>query len=65
MVWEHKKHAAPVYEGDIDYAKVTAILRKAGYAGDLCLESGCLGRLRKYQHVPILSQEIAMLRRLA
>ncbi|MHC1764821.1 MAG: sugar phosphate isomerase/epimerase family protein [Verrucomicrobiia bacterium] len=65
MGWEYEKHAAPVYEGDIDYARVTAILRKAGYEGDLCLENECLGRFPKDQHVPILAEEIAALRKLA
>jgi sugar phosphate isomerase/epimerase len=63
--WEYEKHAAPVYEGDIDYAKVAATLRKAGYSGDLCLENECLGRFPKDQHVPILTREIQTLQRLA
>ena len=63
--WEYDKHAAPLYEGDIDYARVAQILRKANYAGDLCLENECLGRFPKEQHPEILKQEVALLRKLA
>jgi sugar phosphate isomerase/epimerase len=63
--WEYEKHAAPLYDGDIDYGRVAAILRKANYRGDLCLENECLGRFPKEEHVPILKREIATLQRLA
>jgi sugar phosphate isomerase/epimerase len=63
--WEYEKYAAPLDEGDIDYKKVTAILRQAGYRGDLCLENECLGRFPKDQHVAILRRELAALRALA
>jgi sugar phosphate isomerase/epimerase len=65
MGWEYEKHAAPVYDGDVDFGKIAAILRKAGYAGDLCLENECLGRFPKDQHASILAREIAALRELA
>jgi sugar phosphate isomerase/epimerase len=63
--WEYEQHAAPLYEGDIDYARVAQILRQAKYAGDLCLENECLGRFPKDQHREILKKEIALLRKLA
>lgn len=63
--WEYEQHAAPLYEGDIDYKKIAEILRKANYAGDLCLENECLARFPKDQHVSILKREINLLRNLA
>jgi sugar phosphate isomerase/epimerase len=63
--WEYGRYAAPIYDGDIDYAKVTAMLRKAGYQGDLCLENECLGRFPKDQGADILRKELALLKRLA
>jgi len=63
--WEYETHAVPVYDGDLDYARVAAILRQAGYRGDLCLENECLGRFPKEQHVDILKREVAALKALA
>jgi sugar phosphate isomerase/epimerase len=65
MGWEYAKYAAPVYDGDLDYQKIAASLRQAGYQGDLCLENECLGRFPKEQHVDILCQELMLLKRLA
>ena len=65
MGWEYGRYAAPVYDGDIDYGRITAILRKANYQGDLCLENECLGRFPKEQHLDILRKELALLKRLA
>jgi sugar phosphate isomerase/epimerase len=63
--WEYEKYAAPVYDGDLDYQKIAASLRHAGYQGDLCLENECLGRFPKEQHLDILRKELALLKRLA
>lgn len=65
MGWEYEKHAAPLYEGDIDYRRVTAILRQAGYPGDLCLENECLGRFPAAERAAVLKKEIALLKSLA
>jgi sugar phosphate isomerase/epimerase len=62
--WEYEKHAAPLYDGDIDYQRVATILAQAKYDGDLCLENECLGRFPKDQHAEILKKEIALLRKL-
>jgi len=62
MGWEYQKHAAPLYDGDIDYRRAAAILRQAGYAGDLCLENECLKPFPKEQHPAILKKEIELLR---
>jgi sugar phosphate isomerase/epimerase len=60
--WEYEKHAAPLDEGDIDYRRLSGILREANYQGDLCLENECLGRFPKDQHVAILKRELRLLR---
>jgi sugar phosphate isomerase/epimerase len=60
--WQYEKYTAPLYEGDIDYARIAQILRKAGYAGDLCLENECLGHFPKEQHPDVLRKEITFLR---
>ncbi len=62
--WEYEKYAAPLYEGDVDYARVVQILRKANYRGDLCLENECLGRFPKEDHPQILKKEITFLKSL-
>lgn len=67
MGWGYKDYAAPVYDGDIDYRRVAAILRKAGYRGDLCLENECL-KLRKIPEAEqpgVLRREIALLKEIA
>jgi sugar phosphate isomerase/epimerase len=63
--WEYDQHAAPLYDGDLDYQRIVQILRRANYTGDLCLENECLSRFPKEQHPAILKQEVALLRKLA
>jgi len=59
--WEYEKYACPLPEGDIDYTRIAAILKKAKYRGDLCLENECLGRFPAAQHLEILKKDIAHL----
>jgi sugar phosphate isomerase/epimerase len=63
--WEYEKYAAPITEGDIDYTRVAAILRKAGYQADLCLENECLAQFPAAERPDVLRKEIAMLQGLA
>ncbi len=42
MGWEYGKRCCPVYAGDIDFGRVVAILRRARYQGDLCVENESL-----------------------
>lgn len=65
MGWEYGKYCCPVYEGDIDFKRVAAILRKAGYRGDLCIENESLGRAPKEKRGEILKREAGMLRQIA
>lgn len=59
--WEYEKYTTPLYAGDIDYRRVAAILRKANYQGDLCLENECLHHFPKDQAGEVLKKEIAYL----
>jgi sugar phosphate isomerase/epimerase len=65
MGWEYSQYACPIYEGDIDFHKVAAILRKADYRGDLCLENESLGRYPEDRQAEVLRQEIALLKKLS
>jgi sugar phosphate isomerase/epimerase len=65
MGWEYGKYCCPVYEGDVDFKRVAAILRKAGYKGDLCVENESLGRFPKEQRGEILKREVRTLREIA
>lgn len=65
MGWEYGKYAAPIYDGDIDYKRVVAILRKANYQGDLCLENECLKHFPAAEQPGVLQREIALLKSLA
>ena len=38
MGWKYAEYTCPLGEGDIDFARVAAILHKAGYQNDLCIE---------------------------
>lgn len=64
MGWEYSKRCCPVYEGDIDFKRVVAILRKARYQGDLCVENESLGRFPEADRAGILQKEIVFLRQL-
>ena len=64
MGWEYGQYCCPVYDGDIDFKQVVAILRKANYAGDLCVENESLGRFPEAERGEIMKKEIALLKRL-
>jgi len=64
MGWEYSKRCCPIYEGDIDFNRVIAILRKARYQGDLCVENESLGRFPEAERAGILQREVAFLRKL-
>jgi sugar phosphate isomerase/epimerase len=65
MGWEYAKYNCPIYDGDIDFKRVVAILRKASYRGDLCVEDESLGKFPETERRAILKKEIALLKRLA
>lgn len=65
MGWEYAKYHCPVNKGDIDFTKVVAILKKAGYQNDLCIENEGLGKLSAEEATATVRQEVAYLRGIA
>jgi sugar phosphate isomerase/epimerase len=63
--WEYGKYCSPIYEGDIDFQRVAAILRRAGYKGDLCLEDESLSKFPEDERTGVIKKEIALLKSLA
>ena len=64
MGWEYGKYNCPIDEGDVDFTKVVAILKKAGYANDLCVEDESLGKLPAAEQGAVLAREVGFLKRL-
>jgi len=64
MGWEYGKYACPIYEGDIDFQRVAAILRKANYQGALCLEDESLEKFPEAERTEVLKKEIVLLKKL-
>ncbi len=62
MGWEYGKYNCPIYEGDIDFEKVVAILRAAGYNNDLCVENESLGKFPENERADVLRREIQFLK---
>ena len=56
--YEYGKYVAPMYEGDIDHARVFKILAKAGYQGDLCLEDESLGRYEGAERMEVVRKDM-------
>lgn len=65
MGWKYDEYHVPIYEGNIDFGRVVAILRKAGYANDLCVEDESLGKLPAAKRAAVLAKEIRHLKALA
>jgi sugar phosphate isomerase/epimerase len=64
MGWKYGEYASPVDQGDIDFARVVAILHKAGYHNDLCIEDEFLNNLSPAQATERLAQQVKYLKRL-
>jgi sugar phosphate isomerase/epimerase len=62
--WEYGKYNCPIYEGDLDFKRIVAILRKANYRGDLCVEDESLGKYPANEQADVLRKEIATLKKL-
>ncbi len=65
MGWEYGKYNCPIFDGDIDFKKVAAILREHKYRGDLCIENESLGRVPSEKRKEILKKEADLLRSVA
>jgi sugar phosphate isomerase/epimerase len=60
--WKYDEYTCPIYEGDVDFRRVIAILKAAGYANDLCVEDESLGKAPPDTAAGILAKEIEMLK---
>lgn len=65
MGWGYEKYNCPVHIGDIDFQRLTDLLRKADYRGDLCVEDESLGKYPESGRAEIVKQEIAFLKKFA
>lgn len=64
MGWKYQEYRCPIDEGDIDFGRVIAILRNAGYQNGLCVENSNLMNVAPAEAVKILGREIALLKKL-
>lgn len=64
MGWEYDKRCCPIDEGDVDFRRVVALLKKAGYANDLCVEDESLGKFPAAERKAVLAREVAFLKAL-
>lgn len=64
MGYRYAEFHCPIDRGDIDFGRVLAILRKAGYSNDLCIENEALGGLTPEQAVETVSREVRLLKNL-
>lgn len=64
MGWKYDEYGCPIDEGDVDYSRVVAILNKAGYHNDLCIENEFLGKLAGDAATKTLAREIQFLKQL-
>jgi len=63
--WKYMEYNCPIDRGDIDFARIVAILRKAGYHNDLCIEDESLGKLSGPAAVTqTVAGEVQLLKRL-
>ena len=62
MGWRYADFHAPIYKGDIDFARVLAILKRVGYQDDLCIESASYRGLPGPEVVAMFSKEVNMLK---
>lgn len=65
MGWKYEEYACAIDEGDVDYARVAAILQKVGYRNDFCVENEFLGKLPPAEATKTLTREIELLHRLS
>ena len=64
MGWRYAEFHSPIYEGDIDFERVVAILKQAGYSDDLCIESASHRGRTGPEVLTMFAKEVDMLKRL-
>jgi sugar phosphate isomerase/epimerase len=62
--WQYGKYAAPVKEGDIDFRKIIALLKDAGYRGDLTLEDDSLGKFDAPGQKRVMGENVQFLKQI-
>ncbi len=62
MGWKYAEYGSQVEESDIDFARIAAILHKAGYHADLCVEDEFLGKFSAAEATKRLAKEVAFLK---
>jgi sugar phosphate isomerase/epimerase len=62
--YRYGEFASPLDEGDIDLGRVIALLRAAGYAGDLTIENEALGRYPASERPALLRRDVEHLKTL-
>ena len=62
MGWEYEKYVSPLSEGNIDLGRVTELLKKAKFKGDLCIEDESLGKFPPEERKSILKRDVDFLK---
>jgi len=62
MGWRYGDFHGPITQGDIDFRRVVAILRKAGYANDLCIENESFRKATPAEAAEVLKKEVELLK---
>lgn len=60
--WKYEKYVSPIYEGDIDHAKVVKILKKAGYSDAITIEDESLSKFGRNKKIEIIKKDIEHLK---
>lgn len=56
--YEYGKYVSPIPDGDIDHARVVAILKAAGYDRDFCVEDESLGKFPREERREVLKRDV-------
>jgi len=59
--WAYDGCVCPLAAGDLDYRRLLALLRAAGYPGAVAIEEEALGSLAPTQRAELLRQDVAYL----
>ncbi len=59
---EYAAHSAPIYEGDVDHARVVSALKRAGFEGGLYIEDESLGKYGLAERATNIEMTVAHLR---
>jgi len=62
MGWKYEQYTCPTDKGDIDFRRLVGILRKAGYANDLCVEDESLSHFPKPERAAVVQRELKFLK---